>query len=85
MLAVILEPKAIGFSEEDAFIQSCCPFFGAWVVCVYRLQAVESLTLVNRSEPAPLFLYPYKIGVAFSKLNKAKLHRILTDGDYRGV
>jgi hypothetical protein len=30
-------------------------------------------------------LYPYKIGVAFSKPNKAKLHRILTDGGCYGL
>ena len=63
--------------------QRATALFGAWVARVYRVKALQSLDWVNRSEPAP-FLYSLKIGVVFSKPNKAKLHRILTDGGCNG-
>lgn len=33
------------------------PVFGAWVVCVYLVQAVESLNVVNCSDPRPFYFH----------------------------
>lgn len=70
---------------EAISIQQCCRPFGG----VGRLRlSCTGIAEPQNGKPQRTrtpFLYSLKIGVVFSKPNKAKLHRILTDGGCYGV
>lgn len=65
------------FRQTAIYVCGCVALFGAWVVCVYRTRALPEPHFGKPQRTRTPFLYSYKIGVAISRLNKAKLQKII--------